>query len=104
MCITWPDLVLPPIHQPVKLSALDFEILNKVESMTMKTIEQELEELREKIVHQDSCLDNQYLIQERQKQQYATLLESFEKQQKQIDVAMNCIFSLQQKCGDIGDK
>lgn len=116
MCITWPDLVLPPINQPVLISALDFELLNQGESM--KTIEQELEELREKIAHQDSCLDKQYLIQERQKQQYATLLESFEKQQKkieaieerikmqqkQIDIAMHYIFALQEKCGNIADK
>ena len=68
------------------------------------TIEQELDDLRQKISGLEGCLDNQYLIQERQKTQYAALLESFEKQQKQLDVAMNCIFSLQQKLGDIWDK
>lgn len=103
------------IHGVINLAAW---WLTAIERKEAKTIEQELEELREKIAHQDSCLDKQYLIQERQKQQYATLLEIFEKQQKkievleerikmqqkQIDIAMHYISSLQQKCGDIGDK
>ena len=81
MPVAWPDLVLPPIHQPVLMSALDFEILNQGESM--KTIEQELEEIREKNEELEERINNQ---------------------QKQLDVAMNCIFSLQEKCGDIRDK
>ena len=97
MPITWPKTTLPPINQPVLMPALEFyEMINKGDKMT---IEQELDELRQQIAGQYAILDRQYQIQERQKQQYEALLESFEKQQKQLDVAMKCIFSLQEKVG-----
>lgn len=35
MPITWPETTLPPINQPVLMSALDFELFNRGESMNI---------------------------------------------------------------------
>lgn len=66
--VAWPDLTLPPINQPVLMPALEF--------YNMKTIEQELDELRKKNEVLEARIDSQ---------------------QKAIDIAMKCIFSLQEK-------
>ena len=74
----------------------------------MRSVEQDLEVLRQKIANQDACLDRQYQVQERQKIQYATLLESFNHQKRQIDSLAALVSELQEKVnkfnGNILDK